>query len=292
MEFFKEIFSLYGNTVYISLLIGFVCPLVGTFLVLRRMIFLGVALPQISSTGVAVALSMHIWFGHADAGHGMEQRGLTFIGSTVFSLLAILWLAVMERRGKGITEGRIGTAYVVATAVSLLLLSKCPTAEQGWLHLLKGEIIAVSAVDLQITGGAFAAVLVVLLWFRKEFILVSFDREMALTLKKNVLLWDVLLYLLIGMTISVAVLSVGPLISFGFLLIPALTAHLVAANMRQFAVLASLIGGAAAFAGCCIAVKWDLPVGPTDIALLGALYFLVFLGRKLFPARMAESARA
>ena len=290
MEFFKDLFSLYGNTVYISLMIGFGCPLVGTFLVLRRMIFLGVALPQISSTGVAVALSMHIWFGHADAGHGMNQRGLTFIGSTVFSLLAILWLAVMERRGRGITEGRIGTAYAVATAVSLLLLSKCPTAEQGWLHLLKGEIIAVSAVDLQITGGAFAAVLLALGWFRKEFILVSFDREMALTLKKNVLLWDVLLYLLIGMTISVAVLSVGPLISFGFLLIPALTAHLLAANLRQFAVLASMIGGVAAFAGCCIAVKWDLPVGPTDIALLGVLYFLVLLGRKLFPARHVAGA--
>lgn len=290
MEFFKDIFSVYGNLVCISLLIGFGCPLVGTFLVLRRMIFLGVALPQISSMGVAVALSMHIWFGDTDVGHGMETRGLTIVGSTVFSLLAILWLAVMERRGRGITEGRIGTAYVVATAVSLLLLSKCPTAEQGWLNLLKGQIIAVSAVDLQITGGTFAAVLLVLVWFRKEFILVSFDREMALTLKKNVLLWDVLLYLLIGMTISVAVLSVGPLISFGFLLIPALTAHLLAANLRQFAVLASLIGGVAAFAGCCIAVKWDLPVGPTDIALLGALYFLVFVGRKLFPARRGEGA--
>lgn len=292
MEFFKEIFSLYGNTVYISLLIGFACPLVGVFLVLRRMIFLGVALPQISSTGVAVALSMHIWFGHADGGHGADQRGLTFIGSTVFSLLAILWLAVMERRGKGITEGRIGTAYVVATAVSLLLLSKCPTAERGWLDLLKGQIIAVSALDLQITGGTFAAVLLVLFWFRKEFILVSFDREMALTLRKNVLLWDVLLYLLIGMTISVAVLSVGPLISFGFLLIPPLTAHLLAANLRQFAVLASLLGGVAAFAGCCIAVKWDLPVGPTDVVLLGALYFLVFLGRKLFPAQPTTAIRS
>ena len=56
---------------------------------------------------------------------------------------------------------------------------------------------------------------------------------MAITLGKNVVFWDVLLYLLIGLTVSMAVLSVGPLIAFGFLLIPALTAHLFAGNMRQ-----------------------------------------------------------
>ena len=76
--------------------------------------------------------------------------------------------------------------------------------------------------------------LAVLGLFHKEILFVSFDRAMAATLGKNVLFWDVLLYLLIGMTVSMAVLSVGPLISFGFLLIPALTAHLFARDMRQF----------------------------------------------------------
>src|ERR1019366_5530685 len=61
----------------------------------------------------------------------------------------------------------------------------------------------------------------------------TFDRSMAITLGKNEVAWDALLYLLIGLTVSMAVLSVGPLIAFGFLLIPALTAHLFAANMRQ-----------------------------------------------------------
>jgi ABC-type Mn2+/Zn2+ transport system permease subunit len=91
-----------------------------------------------------------------------------------------------------------------------------------------------------------------------------------------------LLYLLIGLTVSMAVLSVGPLIAFGFLLIPALTAHLFAANMRQFTIFASVLGGAAAFVGFCIAYRWDLPVGPTDVVLLGIIYALAFLLEKLF----------
>ena len=78
-----------------------------------------------------------------------------------------------------------------------------------------------------------------------------------------------------------AVLSVGPLVTFGFLLIPPLTAHLFAANMRQFTVIASLLGGAAALVGFCIAYRWDYPVGPTDVALLGFIYAIAFLTRKL-----------
>jgi ABC-type Mn2+/Zn2+ transport system permease subunit len=69
-----------------------------------------------------------------------------------------------------------------------------------------------------------------------------------------------------------AVLSVGPLIAFGFLLIPALTAHLFSRSMRQFTTLASLIGGVVAFLGFWMAYQWDLPVGPTDVVLLGVLY--------------------
>ena len=89
-----------------------------------------------------------------------------------------------------------------------------------------------------------------------------------------------LLYLLIGLTVSMAVLSVGPLISFGFLLIPALTAHLFARNMRQFAIFASLIGGMSAFAGFWIAYQWDCPIGPTDVVLLGIIYATTWIAEK------------
>jgi ABC-type Mn2+/Zn2+ transport system permease subunit len=95
---------------------------------------------------------------------------------------------------------------------------------------------------------------------------------MAITLRKNVVFWDVVLYLLIGMTVSMAVLSVGPLISFGFLLIPALASHLFARTLRQFTLVASALGGLAAFLGFWIAYSWDLPVGPTDVVVLGLLY--------------------
>jgi ABC-type Mn2+/Zn2+ transport system permease subunit len=288
MEMLHEILSpdfLLRNSLYTSVLIGFACPLVGVFLVLRRLVFMGIALPQISSTGVAVALSLPMWLGTSQSAHiSTSEHLMAFAGSTVFSLTAILILAFLERRGRGHPEGRLGAAYVVAAALSILLLSKNRYAEVGWLDLLKGEIITVSNFDLALTAMTLAVVLTVLGMFQKELLLVSFDRTMAITLGKKVFFWDVLLYLLIGLTVSMAVLSVGPLISFGFLLIPALTAHLFARDMRQFAIFASLIGGAAAFVGFWIAYQWDCPIGPTDVVLLGIIYATTWIVNRLIKA--------
>lgn len=286
MEFLRHVFDpdfIFRNSVYTSMLIGFACPLVGVFLVLRRLVFMGVALPQISSTGVAVALTVPIWLGVMRPEHAAHSEHiLAFAGSTVFSLTAILLLALLERRGRGWPEGRLGTAYVVAAALSILLLAKNRYAEAGWLDLLKGEIITVDNADLILTAATLALVLAVLGLFQKEILFVSFDRAMAVTLGKNVLFWDALLYLLIGLTVSMAVLSVGPLIAFGFLLIPALTAHLFARTMRQFTIAASVIGGLAAFLGFWLAYQLDLPVGPTDVVLLGIIYSVALLVRKVF----------
>ena len=282
MEALHQILSfnfLLRNSVYTSVLIGFACPLVGVFLVLRRLVFVGVALPQISSTGVALSLSLPLWLGFQVTSH--SEHALAFIGSTLFSIVAILILAFMEQRGRGLPEGRLGTAYVVSAAVSILLLSKNRYAELGWLDLLKGEVITISNFDLILTAATLALVLAMLSLFKKELLLVSYDRAFAITLGKRVVLWNMLLYLLIGLTVSMAVLSVGPLIAFGFLLIPALTAQVFARNMRQLTILASLLGGAAAFIGFWLAYQWDLPVGPTDVALLGIIYTAVFLTRKI-----------
>jgi ABC-type Mn2+/Zn2+ transport system permease subunit len=287
MEALSQILSpdfLLRNSVYTSVLVGFACPLVGVFLVMRRLVFMGVALPQVSSTGVAIALSLPLWFGIHLHDHGAHSaHALAFVGSMTFSLAAVLVLAFLERRGRGQPEGRLGTAYVVAASLSILLLAKNPYGEIGWLDLLKGEVITISNFDLELTAAMLMVVLAMLGLFHKELLLVSFDREMAITLRKNVVFWDALLYLLIGLTVSMAVLSVGPLIAFGFLLIPALTAHLFAHNMRQFATLASLVGGVVAFLGFWVAYQCDLPIGPTDVVLLGVLYAIAWLIAKLLP---------
>ncbi len=283
MDTLREVLDpnfLLRNSVYMSLLVGFACPLVGVYLLLRRLVFMGVALPQVSSCGIAFAFALHAWglVPHLEN----SEHSLAFAGSSVFTLVAILGFSILERRGRVFVDGSIGTAYVLAGAWSILLLVKNPFGEHGLLDRLKGEIIAIPNSDLAWTAAAFGGVVLLLSVFRKELMLVSFDREMAFTLKKNVLFWDSGLFLLIGLTISMAVLSVGPLVTFGFLLIPPLTAHLFARNMRQFSLFAAAIGGATALLGFCLAYRLDYPVGPTDVALLGLIYALAFAAKKIY----------
>jgi ABC-type Mn2+/Zn2+ transport system permease subunit len=284
METLRQILDpqfLLRNSVYISVVLGLACPLVGVYLVVRRLVFMGVALPQISSCGIAFAFALQGWGLLPHAHESPSEQNLAFLGSTGFTLAAILVFSRLARRSRHSIEAILGTAYVLAGAWSLLLLVKNPIGEHGVLELLKGEIIAVSNFQLVMTAGTFLLVVGALVLFQKEFLLVSFDPEMALTLKKNVGGWDAFLFLLIGLTISLAVLSVGPLVTFGFLLLPPLAAHQVARTMRQFAWLASGLGGAVAVAGFALAYRWDLPVGATDVALLGLLYGLAFSFRKL-----------
>lgn len=286
MESLRQILSpdfLLRNSVYTSVLIGFACPLVGVFLVLRRLVFMGVALPQISSTGIAIALSVPMWLGLMKPEHAEHSEHFyAFVGSTLFSVVAILVMAYLERRGGGSPEGRLGSAYVVASALSIIILSKNHYGEVGWLDLMKGEVITIDNFDLALTGITLALILSVLGLFNKEMLFVSFDRAMAVTLGKNILFWDIVLYLLIGLTVSMAVLSVGPLIAFGFLLIPPLASHQFAKTMRQFTIVASVLGGVSSFVGFWIAYQYDLPVGPTDVVLLGLVYFLAFVARKIW----------
>src|SRR4051812_16305418 len=149
MDTLREILDpdfLLRNSVYISLLVGLVCPLVGVYLTLRRLIFMGVALPQISSCGVAFAFSFQAW-GIIPHLHESEHS-LAFIGSSLFTLPTILLLSILIRRGGGSVEGRLGTVYVLAGAWSVLLLVTNPLGEHGLLDMLKGEIISITDADL------------------------------------------------------------------------------------------------------------------------------------------------
>lgn len=285
MDTLREILDwnfLLRNSVYTSLLVGFAAPLVGRFLLLRRLVFMGVALPQISSCGIAFAFALQGWGLLPHAHDTAEEHALALLGSTAFTLLAIVAFAISERRGRSSPEARIGAFYVLAGAASILLLVKNPIGEHGMLEMLKGEIIAITNGELLFSTATFLLVMAPLFFFRKQFLMISYDPEMAITLKQRILFWDGFLFALIGLIISISVLSVGPLVTFGFLLLPPLIAHQFARTMSQFAIASSLIGGVAAFVGFAFAYRWDLPVGATDVVLLGLILVFVWAGKKLF----------
>ena len=250
-----------------SVLVGVVCPLVGAYFVLRRMIFLGVALPQLSAAGIAFSfVGYRLAVGAHEHGN-VSERSLAMVGSFAFTLTGLLVLTAFERRGRETVEARIGVTYAIAAALTILFLAVDPHGVAEMVNLLKGDILATTRTSLTLLASVLGAVVLVLFACRKEFLLVSFDRDLAVVFGKWVGLWDGLLYLIIGVTISLGVMTAGPLVTFGFLVVPPLTARLLTRRMLSFSLVAAAIGGAAAFGGFYCAYRMDLPLGPAEVAL-------------------------
>jgi ABC-type Mn2+/Zn2+ transport system permease subunit len=264
-----------------SVLVGLICPLVGVYFVLRRMIFLGVALPQISAAGIAFAALVHQLITNLFTHIALSERWLATIGSMSFTLVGLLVLAAFERQ-REMVEARIGIAYAVAAAASMLFLAANPTAEAHMVNLLKGDILATTGLSLTLMLGIFSVVVLVLMAFHKEFLLVSFDRELAVVFGKRVESWDILLCLMIGIAISLGVMTAGPVVTFGFLVVPPVTARIITRRMLTFSLTSAGLGAMTAFGGFYCAYRFDLPLGPAEVVLASLVLLAVWTVNRVY----------
>lgn len=257
-----------------SVILAFVCPLVGAHLMLRRRVFLGLTLPQIAACGVAFTF----WIYHAagfDHGSGGE-RLLAMAGSLLFTLVGMGLLAYLDRHATGSPEGRLAAAYALASALTILFIVFNPAGELEILNLLKGEVISLSMEELKLLAIVYGVVYFGLVLFRREFLLNSFDRDLSFLLTGGSAQWSFWLYVLCGFSIAIGVIMAGPLLVFGFMVLPPLAARTLARGMSSFLSLSSLIGLVIAVLGFYLSVRLDLPLGPTDVAFGCVLIFVVY----------------
>ena len=270
---------LFRDALLASLLVGIVCPWVGVYFILRRIIFLGVALPQVSSAGIALAFLLHNLGWHF-LPHDIEERWMALAGSLTLTLLTIIGLALFERRS-GNSEGRIGVAFIVAGALSILFVAADPHGETRLLALLKGDILMISHETLLLIAITYGAVFLVLTAFHRELLLVSYDPEIAITLGRSVTLWQIVLFSVVGLTISIGVMTVGPMVVFGLLLLPPLAACRVVRGVLPLCIASSLLGTVTAFTGFYLSYRLDLPLGPTEVVTAAFWLILASAGQQV-----------
>ena len=262
------------DALWSTLLLGLILPLVGVFFVLRRMIFLGVALPQVSAAGIASAFLCSAMLFPARLHGALGERALALCGSFLATLATLLVLAWLDSRSRVTSEGRTGVIFAAAAAVTTLLLAFDPQGEAEMVNILKGDVLSATGNSLALTSGLLGAAGIITFLFRKQLLLLSFDRDLAVVFGMNVLGWDLLLYLVMGVTISAGVMAAGPIVTFGFLVIPPLIARLWCSSMLALSLVASVSGGILAFFGFWAAYALALPLGPAAVscaalALLG-----------------------
>ena len=264
---FKE--ALYG-----ALIIALACSVLGVWVVLRRIVFVGAALAQLSSAGIALALFL------GGLGVGGELTHHPIAMALLITLAGAAFFAIGHKDRAGIPpDATIGVTYAVAAAAGILLIAK---AKGGEAHdiFLQGNILGITGTDVKILLAVTIPVLVLHAVFHKEFLFVSFDRETARTLGYRVALWEQLLYFTFGIVIAFAMQFAGVLFVFNFLVLPAVTGILLARSMTGIFVTAALAGLLASVVGFALSVPFDLPSGPAIIAVSGALALVSWIVRQ------------
>ena len=287
MEMFSPDF-LFRNAVVGGWIVCVMCSVLGVYVALRRMVLLGVALPQAGAAGIALVffLTHHV---HGEGGGGAHWLALA--GSLGVTFAALALLVVGSRGSRTPVEWKIGAALAVASAATLLIVALNPTGDLEMTSLLRGELLAISDRDLAFLAAAAFAVGLIFVLFRRELLLVSFDAEFARTIGKDPARWDALLYFLLGVSISVGVMTAGPMVVFGFLVLPALAALRLTTHLFATFLVAAAIGTACSLGGFQIAYRADLPAGPVYV-LLAALVWLAASASARLRRRMALASSA
>ncbi len=266
---------LFREALYGALVIALVCSVLGVYVVLRRIVFVGAALAQLSSAGIALGMFLYgLGIGGELTHHPVAMALIVTIAGAVFFGLG------GGGRGGVPPDAVIGVTYAVAAAVGILLIAK---ARVGEVHdlFLQGNILGITRLDTYILLAVAVPVLLVHAVFYKEFLFVSFDRQTAQTLGYNVRFWNLLLYLTLGVVIAYAMQFAGVMLVFNFLVLPAVTGLLLARSMRGIFSIAIAAGLLAALAGFSLSVPLDLPSGPTIVAVSGVLALTAWGARHL-----------
>ena len=272
-----ETVLLFRNALYGALIIGVACSVLGVYVVLRRIVFVGAALAELSSMGIALA----IWLVGQGWALGIATHPVAL--SLIVTLAGVMAFAASGGRGRVPPDAEIGVVYALAAAVGILLISKATHGEAHDLFL-QGNILGITGVDTIVLAAVCVPVLLLHLILYKEFLFVSFDRETARTLGYRVQFWNLLLYLTLGVVISFAMQFAGVLLVFNFLVLPAVTGLLLGGGMPMVFTAAICSAILSATGGFVLSVPFDLPTGPAIIATSGALAGLAWLFARLRPA--------
>ncbi len=270
-----------------ALMVALVCSYLGVFVVLKRIVFVGAALAEIASLGGALAFSgvMIAAFDMLVAAFPALEPLRHFkplILALLLMLIAVAFFSQQSQNRRLPREAVIGAAYAGAIGLTVLILSKVPSHDQHALDVLTGNILGVDPQELTEMAIVGALVLGLQLVFHKEFVLVSFDPEVAWTLGFRARRWELLWYLSLGLMISVSIHVAGTVLVFAYLVLPAVTALLLSRRLTFVLLLAVLVGVGCTFLGTLISVSpVDVPTSPTIVACLLAVLALAAVGRAI-----------
>ncbi|MEZ4700452.1 MAG: metal ABC transporter permease [Rhodothermales bacterium] len=259
LDLFTQGFIL--NALLVSIVMGLLLAYLGVHVVARGIVFVDLALGQISMLGVAVA--------------GYFERDPTVI-SILFTMVGAFILSFIKVSDKRLKqEAIIGIVYAFTSALTVLLISKSAHGDADISEVLFGSLFTVTETSLLVMTGIFALIGLIQFLFRKSFFQLT-DRFVHNQAQEVGVfdLWNFLFYLSIGLAIVLAVRAGGVIPVFSFIVVPPVAGILLVRNRGAVVVAALIISVLGSFFGLFFSVRFDFPAGSSIVAMLGFLFLV------------------
>ncbi len=256
------------NALKVSVVMGLLLSYLGVHVVGRGIVFVDLALGQISMLGVAFA-------NYLDKDPTVISIIFTMVGAFLLS-----FINVKDKRLK--QEAIIGIVYAVASAATVLLISKAPHGESDISEVLFGSLFTVTTTQIEVMAIAFGVIGLVHLIFQKKFFALTEMFENHQVEHIGVFnLWNFLFYLSIGLAIVLAVRAGGVIPVFSYIVVPPVAAILLTRKQSGLVLIAMLISVAGSFFGIYFSTQFDFPAGSSVVAILGMIFLLASAARLL-----------
>ena len=257
-----------------SILLPWLLVYLGLHVVQRGIIFVDIAMAQMASLGICVAVLLEFEPDSITAyGIGL---GVTLLGAAIFAVTGKRAVRVPQ-------EAIIGITYVIAAAAAVLLLSRSAHGNEEIRNMLVGDITVVSENEVWRCFAVFVVVGAFHFALRKQFLLLSFQRSEAERRGLRVAWWDFLFYASFGVVVTVFVRIAGVLLVFSYLIAPAVCAVSLARSVTMRLLIGWGVSLVGSISGLLLSFWWDLPSGAAIVCTLGAMLALTALGSVVRP---------
>jgi manganese/iron transport system permease protein len=249
-----------------SVMVGILCAVMGTYVVLRGMAFLGDAMAHAILPGIAIAYILD---------------GSLLVGAIAAAVAVAVGIGIISRGGNLKEDTAIGILFAAALSLGVALISTMQTYAVDLSHILFGNVLGVSVSDLWLTAILGAGILLTVGLLYKQFLVISFDPVLAATLRLPAELLRYVMLLLLALTVVVSLQTVGVGLSSAMLVTPAATAYLLTRRLWPMMLVSAVIGALSSVIGLYLSFYLNIVSGAAIVLTATTFFLIAFIWNRL-----------
>ncbi|ABR47822.1 ABC-3 protein [Alkaliphilus metalliredigens QYMF] len=265
IRFFMEALQSYQylqNAMIAGVLVGVICGMMGCFIILRGMALMGDAISHAVLPGVVIAYLLGFSF---------------FIGAVITGAMTAIGIGYITQHSKIKDDSAIGIMFTAAFALGIVMITAQKGTDVHLWHILFGNVLAVSRVDLWVIFTIGVVVIGGLLLFYRQFLLSTFDPTMAQAIGLPTKKIHYLLMLMLSLVTVAALNTVGIVLVVAMLITPGSTAYLLTNRLPIMLALSALFGVVSSVIGVYCSFIYDVATGGSIVLVASILFAMAFL---------------